>query len=296
MPSHATTAKRRHPAPRRHRVETRRPWWTSPWLLAGTVAAVAAVVAILLFVGTSTPRTSPGTKGSNLAPSSVVDAATNPDVAALAVVGVAGESASFVDISKASAALTRDSHPLVVFVSADYCPFCAARRWGLVVALSRFGTFSNLGLTSSSSTDTDPNTSSFSFHGSSYSSSWISFDGVETETSDGKPLDAPDAQVLGVLAKYDVPPYTSQADAIPFLDLGGRYLSIGAGFSPALLQGMSAEQIAKVIRDPHSPVGQAIMADANAITAAVCTMTGDQPASVCAAAPIPQVIATLEGR
>src|SRR5574342_1244952 len=40
--------------------------------------------------------------------------------------------------------LTSDGKPLVVYLGAEYCPFCAAQRWGLVVALPRFGTFDNL--------------------------------------------------------------------------------------------------------------------------------------------------------
>ena len=40
----------------------------------------------------------------------------------------------------------------------EYCPFCAAQRWAMVSALSRFGTFSGLKTIHSSSSDADPNT------------------------------------------------------------------------------------------------------------------------------------------
>src|SRR5260370_29484940 len=32
--------------------------------------------------------------------------------------------------------------PEFLYIGAEYCPFCAAQRWAMVVALSRFGTFS----------------------------------------------------------------------------------------------------------------------------------------------------------
>ena len=41
-----------------------------------------------------------------------------------------------------------DGRPGVVYVGSEFCPYCAADRWALVVALSRFGTFAHLGATS----------------------------------------------------------------------------------------------------------------------------------------------------
>jgi hypothetical protein len=32
----------------------------------------------------------------------------------------------------------------MLYIGAEYCPYCAAERWPLVMALSKFGTFSNL--------------------------------------------------------------------------------------------------------------------------------------------------------
>lgn len=271
-----------------------RSWWQSPWLILGTLVGVTAIVVVLLAVGLGGSPAAPA--ASDRAPAAVVDAATQPDITALATVGVGGATDPFVAPRGGTPLLTADGRPLVALVGADYCPFCAARRWSVVAALSRFGTFTNLGLTASSSSDVFPNTSSFSFHGSSYASRYVGFDGVETETSDRQPLDTPSAAVANALAQYDVPPYTNQAGAIPFLDVGGRLISIGGGFSPSLLQGMTAQQIATAMRDPNNAVGHAIMADANFITAAVCSVTDQQPASVCGAAPIPQIVAMLPGR
>lgn len=269
-------------------------WRRSPWVIVGALTAVIAAVAVLLAVGLGAPN--PNTPTRSRAPAGVVYAATHPNPAVLATVGVTGATNPFVALPTTTPRLAVGGLPQIVYVSADYCPFCAARRWSLVAAMSRFGTFSDLALTSSSGTDIYPNTSSFSFHGSTYSSPYIRLTTVETETRDRTPLETPPAATALLLEQFDVPPYTTQTGAIPFLDIGGVYLSIGGGYSPALLQGMTAQQIAKVIRDPNSPVGRAIMADANVITAAVCSVTGGQPGSVCGVAPMPQIVATLEGR
>ena len=65
--------------------------------------------------------------------------------------------------------------PGVFFFGAEYCPHCAAERWSIILALSRFGTFHHLSNMLSSSTDVDPNTQTFSFYKSTYTSPYIVF-------------------------------------------------------------------------------------------------------------------------
>ena len=49
-----------------------------------------------------------------------------------------------------------NGHPEVFYLGAEYCPYCAAERWPMIIALSRFGTFSGLKTTTSSSSDVYP--------------------------------------------------------------------------------------------------------------------------------------------
>ena len=198
------------------------------------------------------------------------------------------------------AALTADGKPLVVYVGAEYCPFCAAQRWGMVVALSRFGSFTNLGTTHSSSSDVYPNTATLSFHGSSYSSEFLSFQGVETQSNVRQgngyaALDALTAQQSALLQKYNAAPYVpaASAGAIPFIDFGNRFLTSGASISPQLLAGMSASDIATALADPTSPVAQAVDGSANAFTAALCVLTNGQPSQVCASPAVTAYAGTL---
>ncbi|HEU5347020.1 MAG TPA: DUF929 family protein [Ktedonobacterales bacterium] len=189
-----------------------------------------------------------------------------------------------------------DGKPIFLYVGADYCPFCAAERWSLVMALSRFGTFKDLTLMQSSSTDTYPNTSTFTFHGASYTSQYIDFQGVETQDRDGKDLDKLTSAQQAIFDKYDAPPYidAQYKGSIPFLSVGNQYVEISAGFIPDQMQGLTWQQIADKLNDPNNSITQSIVANANYITAAICQVTDNKPANVCTAAPIPQIVSDMK--
>jgi hypothetical protein len=179
----------------------------------------------------------------------------------------------------------------VLYVGAEYCPYCAAERWAMVVALSRFGTFSGLGQTASSANDVHPSTATLSFHGSSFTSSTLSFTGVETQSNEianggYAALDTLSAEDEKLFQTYDSPPYVDSASAgsIPFVDIGGKYLISGASYDAQLLQGKTHQDIASALSDPSSPIAQGVDGTANVITAAICTTTSDAPAAVCSSA------------
>jgi hypothetical protein len=186
-----------------------------------------------------------------------------------------------------------DGKPLITYIGAEYCPYCAAERWALAVALSRFGTFSNLSGTHSSDSDVFPGTQTLSFYGSSYSSPYIDFQPVEETTNqpagDGyQTLQTPTAAQSALMAKYDT------QGSIPFLDIANRYLITGSSFSPQVLQGLSRSQIAADLSNPDSAVAQAIDGTANDITAAIAAVTGNQPSSVGSSATIAAIAQKLE--
>jgi thiol-disulfide isomerase/thioredoxin len=185
-------------------------------------------------------------------------------------------------------ALTADGKPEIVYIGAEYCPYCATERWPMVVALSRFGTFKNLGITHSSTSDVYPGTQTFSFHGATYTSNYITFNGVETQSnvasgSSYANLDTPTADEQALLTKYDAVPYVSAdaAGSIPFIDFGGQYLISGSTYSPTVLQGLSQDQIASDLKDTSSPVYKGVMGTANTIIATICRITNNQPSDIC---------------
>ena len=178
-------------------------------------------------------------------------------------------------------ALTADGKPEVLYIGAEYCPYCAAERWPMAVALSRFGTWSGLGAGASSASDVFPNTQTLSFHGATFTSDVLSFRGYETSDVNQKPLDTVAAEDQRIFDTYNKPPYIEQSGGIPFINIGGTMVTSGASFDPGLLKGMSRAEIAKAINDPTSKVGKAVLGNANVISAAICNVTDDKPVNVC---------------
>ena len=259
-------------------------------LLVGLVVAKAAGLGSGDSGSDSTTSAQAGT-----ASTAVVRAVTGVPAATLDEVGAGDVQA--VPRKVDAPALTSDGKPKVLYVGAEYCPFCAAQRWPVVVALSRFGTWAGLGQTTSASDDVYPDTSTLSFHGATYTSDYLSFTGVETNGRtkvDGQyaKLDQLTGADRKTFQTYDQPPYTTgSAGGIPFLDLGGSFVSSGASLDPKLLAGMSHRQIADALSDPTSPVARAVDGSANVLTAALCEVTGQQPATVCTA---PGVVAAAK--
>ncbi len=174
--------------------------------------------------------------------------------------------------------------PEVFYYGAEYCPYCAAQRWPLIIALSRFGTFSNLSTTTSSSTDIFPNTPTFTFHNAIYTSQYVDFRGVETTDRNQNPLETPTAAEQALVSRYDT------GGSIPFIDIANRYAAAGAMYSPDLLAGSTWQEIANNLEQSSTSQAKAILGSANLITAAICKATGDQPSSVCSS----QTIQSLE--
>ncbi len=185
-----------------------------------------------------------------------------------------------------------DGKPLITYIGAEYCPYCAAERWALAVALSRFGTFTNLSGTHSSTTDIYPNTQTLSFYGSTYASPFVDFQAVE-EASNQRvgdsyaTLQTPTAAQSALLTKED------PQGSIPFLDIANRYVVTGSSFSPQVLQGLSRSQIATQLADPSSAVAQAVDGAANAITAAITSVTGKEPSDVANSAAVAAIAQKL---
>jgi hypothetical protein len=253
------------------------PWWAGPIPILVALALVAALLGVFVLIARSTSSESGPAVTAPPSPLAVnvVQAATSVNGVVADVVGTGGLKTSF-KATGAPATLTGPSgRPLALYVGAEFCPYCAAQRWSLVVALGRFGTFQGLQLSTSSGSDAFPNTPTFTFLGSSYSSSYLEFTGVETSDRNQKPLQQMTQQQYQVFNTYN------PSGSIPFTDIGNRYVLVGSGFPPELLQGRSWQQIAGSLNDPTAPSTRAIVGNANYITAAICAITGQQPAQVC---------------
>ncbi len=89
-------------------------------------------------------------------------------------------------------------------------------------------------------------------------------------------LQKPTAAEQALITKYD-----GSTGPIPFIDFGNHYMISGVSYDPGVLHGLSWSTIATDLSNPNSAVAKAADGTANYITAAICKMTGNQPASAC---------------
>ena len=258
------------------------PWWRTRWAtFGGPIAAVLVIVVLIVYLSTRG-----GASGGNgqPAPVNVLHGVTSVSGSTFSSVG-SGEVANPFTAVTPGVPILRDSSgkAIMLYVGAEYCPYCAAERWSMVIALSRFGTFSNLRTITSSSTDVYANTPTFTFYKSSYTSPYLTFQPVEVEDRNQAPLQTMTSAQSTLFNKYN------SNGSFPFLDFGNQYIAIGASYSNTVLTGEDWNSITQALNNPTSNVTQSIVGTANYMTAAICQINGNKPASVCAAAPIPSL-------
>ena len=275
-----------------------RPAGLFTWIAVGLVVIVVATLVIIKV--SSSPATASGDNAWQAADTAVVANLTNVPNTVFDTVGVTSPVVPVTPPQevKNQPPLTGTSAsgatlPVVLYVGAEYCPYCAAQRWSTIIALSRFGTWAGLGNMSSYSGDIYGGTPTFTFVKAKYTSKYLIFKSVEEytnfidpKTNYYKKLQSLSGVNLAILKKYDnskwITGLTAQEDgSIPFISMGNRWFTAGSSFSPGALASLSRNSIASGLKDPTSPVTAAIIASANYQTAALCTLTNDQPGNVC---------------
>jgi hypothetical protein len=277
-----------------------RPAGLFTWIAVGLVVIIVATIVIIKVSSGPASTGQGGYQAADAAtlaqvthvPSSVFDAVgVNSAVAPVTPPIVLKGQPAFTGTSSTGATL-----PEVFYLGAEYCPYCAAQRWSTIVALSRFGTWKGLGNTTSSSIDQFPNTPTFTFYKSSFSSKYLVFQGVERQTNvfnsalnNYTPLENPTKAEFANFKKYDtskfIPGITAQQNgSIPYMSIGNRYIVSGASFTPALLQNQTRGAIAAGLANASSPITAAIITSANYQTATFCVLTKNLPANVCTSA------------
>jgi thiol-disulfide isomerase/thioredoxin len=171
--------------------------------------------------------------------------------------------------------LVLNGKPEVLYMGAEYCPYCAAERWAMIVALDKFGNFTGIEYMQSSATDVYPNTPTFTFVGANYTSNYISFVSVEQLDRSSNQLQTATASETALLNQYDT------AGSIPFIDFGNQYAITGAQYLPTPLQNANWTQIASQLNNPTSPIALSVDGAANHLISAICKIDGGAPSSVC---------------
>ena len=175
--------------------------------------------------------------------------------------------------------------PVFVYVGAEFCPYCAVERWSLIMALERFGNFTNLHYTTSA--DDEGDYATFTFVGSTYTSNYIAFRGYEDEDRSQAPLQNVPANYSTVWSNF--------GNGFPFLDFENTYV-IKASILPFpdIIGGKNWTAILNDISISDS-VGLQIREAANLITGVICKITQGAPAAVCSASPITSSTSSISG-
>ena len=145
----------------------------------------------------------------------MVDKVTSVPASTLNAVGDGNGAVTAKPTSISGTTLTENGKPEMLYIGAEYCPYCGAERWAMIVALSRFGTFKGLATVHSAvkngagDAEPDPDTPTFTFLHATYSSPYLTFTPVEIETnipdpSTGEytPLQTPTAAEQAIMNKY----------------------------------------------------------------------------------------------
>jgi thiol-disulfide isomerase/thioredoxin len=169
----------------------------------------------------------------------------------------------FVEVSKEPAKL--EGKLQVFFMGAEYCPYCAAERWAVVRALQKFGQWNGLKQTMSAARD-EPflNLPTYDFTEATYTSSQTEFVARELKNREFKPLQKLTKTEEKLVRKYNA------GMEIPFLLVGGRFMQIGAGFSPKLFIGHTFRQTETELKKVESEIRKTIDAEGNIIAALLC--------------------------
>jgi hypothetical protein len=175
-------------------------------------------------------------------------------------------------ISPVGQSIAVDGKPAVLYIGAEFCPYCAIERWSMAVALSKFGNFS--GIQYMISAPNDGNVYTLSFRNASYTSKYIGFLAIENEDRNHNLIQSPNSTEEDIWNTYN-------ANSYPFIYFNGEYYIKSPQFDYSYLQNLNWSQIASQLNNPGSTVARVVDGAANTMISAICKMDGGSPATVC---------------
>jgi hypothetical protein len=253
-------------------------------MLFGGIGLVLVIVVVLVVVAVTSGGGSAGSNATPLASASVLRQIEGVTPQAMATQAKADPILSPPATINNGTLLTENGKPKIVYIGAEYCPYCGGERWAMIMALSKFGTFTGIKQITSSASDDPSAVPSFSFLGASFRSQYLVFDPTETENVNREPLQTPTAANTALEDKYDAPPYTSSG-GIPFVDIGGKWVIDGASYDVTPMQHLSHATVAQAAATGSTKYGSDIQSTAGAIVSRLCNLTGGKPGYVCKSFP-----------
>ncbi len=242
-------------------------------VLVIVIVVVGSAIGGLIFLGghSSTTATTPTSLLGTPISYSLYQNLTDVSFSTLAAIGSGGSGVT-APSSISSSPLTNGSKPEVLYIGAEFCPYCAAERWALTIALSKFGNFTNLEYMQSAADD--GNIATLTFLNAVYSSKYLSFVTVENEDRGHNQLQVPTGTEEALWQEFNPNSY-------PFVDIGGQYDIVTSQYSFGDLSNLNWTQIGSQLNDPSSGVAKVIDGAANTLIASFCSITSQQPSSVC---------------
>ena len=141
--------------------------------------------------------------------------------------------------------LKEGTKPVILFIGAEACPFCAAESWSLATALSKFGNLSGLSHFYSNGSDSIPNVPGDDFSEASFQSNNLAFWEVETTTSSwNQKLQSLNSTEATLMQQFD------KGNGIPFILIDGLYLEIGSRVNPKLISNLTWQQCLNLTNTP----------------------------------------------
>ena len=235
------------------------------------LVAVGVVLAVVIGLVAASLTSGGATASEASVPPSAVAQATNVATGVLSQAGT-GQSTTSLQPVRQGPPLLIDGKLGIAFVSEESCPFCAAERWPVVIALSHFGTWSHLGATSSSSTDVYPNTADLLVPERHLQQS-LPHPPHHRAGGQRRPP-APGADPAGHPADQSVrrSALRQQRGSVGVGPVLGHREPFRVGWGaiqPSGARHLTVSQVAAQLRDPASPIGRAIDQSANALIAAI---------------------------
>lgn len=242
----------------------------------GIIALVVVGIGVLVVAKMATDTDSAVSTAAKPAPASIAT-----DLAAVPVPAIAAAGENEVRNRPQPAdeeARTEAGKPLVTYIGAEFCPFCAGERWALTVALSQFGEFSGLKTIHSSEGDVP----TLSYVGSTYTSDYLAFNPIEMQDQNRRSLETPSDAEMELFQRLG-------GGSFPFIDFGGTAYQKGGAVEVTTLVGKDQVDIAAALAasTPEDTDQTKLEGNINAVAAGyirtICGLTDNQPANVCKA-------------
>ncbi|HZT95790.1 MAG TPA: DUF929 family protein [Chloroflexota bacterium] len=177
---------------------------------------------------------------------------------------------------RVSAAITQGHRAVFVYIGAQYSPYSAAEQWAVVKALSYFGRFVNLAITSSPAGSAGfGEIPTFDLYRVRYLSGFVDLENRQVANRLAAPLQHLNRVQLAWFNSFD------PTASVPMVYVDG-YVMTGAGYSPGLLQNRRFDVVQQALLDSgRVSYARAVEGESNLLAALVCAGDGGRPSRVC---------------